>query len=100
MFQKQKVFLEKAALKLCSKLTGEHPCRNVISIKLFCNFNNVPEAKGVLRKSCSETMQQTYRRTPVPKCDFNKVVLQLYSNRALTWVFSCKFVAYFQNTFL
>ena len=26
----------------------------------------------------------------MPKCDFNKVAL---------WVFSCKFAAYFQNTF-
>ena len=25
------------------------------------------------RKKCSENVQQSYRRTPVPKCDFNKV---------------------------
>ena len=35
--------------------------------------------RGVLRKRCSEKMQQIYRRTPIPKCDFNKVALQLYS---------------------
>ena len=30
--------------------------------------------KGVLiRKRCSENMQQIYRRAPLPKCDFNKV---------------------------
>ena len=28
----------------------------------------------------------------MPKCDFNKVA-------KLAWVFSCKFAAYFQNTF-
>ena len=33
-------------------------------------------------------MHQFYSRTPVPKCDFNKVAL-----------LSCKFAAYFQNTF-
>ena len=33
-------------------------------------------------------MHQIYKRTPVPKCDFNKIVL-----------LSCKFAAYFQNTF-
>ena len=33
---------------------------------------------SVLRKMCSENMQQFYRRTPMPKCDFNKVALQLY----------------------
>ena len=34
--------------------------------------------RGVLRKRCSENMQQIYRRTLMPNCDFNKVVLQLY----------------------
>ena len=29
---------------------------------------------GVLRKRCSENMQQIYRRTPMPKYDFNKVI--------------------------
>ena len=36
----------------------------------------------------------------MPKCDFNKAALQLYRNRTSTWVFSCKFAAYFKNTFL
>ena len=31
------VFLRKGALKICSKFTGEHPCRSAISIKLLCN---------------------------------------------------------------
>ena len=30
------VFLGKAVLKICSKFTGEHPCRSAISIKLLC----------------------------------------------------------------
>ena len=30
-------------------------------------------ARDVLRKSCSENMQQIYRETPMLKCDFNKV---------------------------
>ena len=34
--------------------------------------------QGVLIKSCSENMQQIYRRTPMPKSDFTKVVLQFY----------------------
>ena len=34
--------------------------------------------RGVLRKSCFENMQQIYRRTPMSKCDFNKVAKQLY----------------------
>ena len=33
--------------------------------------------RGVLDKKCSANMQQIYRRTPMPKWDFNKVDLQL-----------------------
>ena len=29
--------------------------------------------RGISRKRCSENMQQTYRRTPTPECDFNNV---------------------------
>ena len=32
------MFLEKGVLKICSKCTGEHPCRSVISTKLLGNF--------------------------------------------------------------
>ena len=31
-------FLQKVVLKICSKFTGEQPCRSVISIKLQSNF--------------------------------------------------------------
>ena len=31
--------------------------------------------RSVLKKRFSENMQQIYRRTPMPKCDFNKVAL-------------------------
>ena len=47
-------------------------------------------SRGALKKRCSENMQQIYWRTPMPKCDFNKVALELVS---------CKFDAFFQNTF-
>ena len=49
-------------------------------------------SRSVLRKSYSENMQQIYRRTPIPNCDFNKVTLQLYWNHTSSWVFSCKMV--------
>ena len=35
-------------------------------------------SRGVLKKKCSENIQQIYRRTPMPKCDLNKVAKQLY----------------------
>ena len=55
---------------------------------------------GVLTKRCFENMQKIYKRTPMPKCNFNKVGDQLYPNHTSAWVFSCKFAAYFENTFL
>ena len=45
-------------------------------------------------------MQQTYRRAPAQKYDFNNVVKQFYWNLTSAWVFSCKFAKYFENTFL
>ena len=46
---------------------------------LVANFNDKKSKgqkqppRGVPRKKCSENMQQIYRRTRMPKCDFNKV---------------------------
>ena len=34
-------------------------------------------SRSVLKKRCSENIQQVYGRTPMPKCDFNKVALRL-----------------------
>ena len=43
-------------------------------------------------------MQQIYKRTPIPNCDFNKVAKQLYWNHTSKSVFSYKFNAYSQKT--
>ena len=37
-------------------------------------------SRCVLGKRCSENIQQIYRRTPMPKCEFNKVAIKLQSN--------------------
>ena len=51
----------------------------------FSQLNNISKfplsyisnhPRGVLKKRCSENIQQMYRRTPMPKCDFNKVAKQ------------------------
>ena len=42
------VFLRNGVLKICSKYTGEHQCRSVISLKLQSNFIEI-----VLRHGCS-----------------------------------------------
>ena len=34
-------------------------------------------SRGVLKKRCSENIQQIYRRTPMPNCDFSKVLWYL-----------------------
>ena len=56
------VFLRKCVLKICSKFTGEHPCRSVISIKLLCNFIEI-----ALRHGCSPVNLQHIFRTPFTK---------------------------------
>ena len=38
-------------------------------------FTQKQSPRGAPRKRCSKNMQQFYRRTPMPKCDFNKVAL-------------------------
>ena len=55
-----------------------HSCQHndLILIHLTEKSQKQP-SRGVLRKMCSENIQQVYRRTPMPKCDFNKVSLQL-----------------------
>ena len=63
-------------------------------------YSQKQPSRGVCRKRYSENMQQTYKRTLMSKCDFNKVAKQLYRNHTSAWVFSCKFAAYFQNTLL
>ena len=42
------VFLAKGVLKIWSKVKGEYPCRNLISIKLLCSFTEI-----ALRRGCS-----------------------------------------------
>ena len=44
-------------------------------------------------------MQQTYKRTPMPKCVVNEVARH-YWNCTSTWVFSCKFTANIWKSFL
>ena len=61
------------------------------NVKLH-SYDQKQPSRGVLLKRCSEKMQQIYRRTPMPKCDL--------LNHASAWVFSRKFTACFQNTFL
>ena len=55
------VFLGKGVLKICSKFTGEHPFRSVISIKLQSNFTEI-----ALRHGCSPANLLHIFITPFP----------------------------------
>ena len=57
-----KVFLGKVTLKICSKFTGEHACRDAISIKLLNNF-----IETVLGHGCSPVNLLRVFRTPFPR---------------------------------
>ena len=56
------VFLEKGVMKICSRFTGEHPCRSVILIKLQSNFIEI-----AFRRECSPAYLLHIFRTPFPK---------------------------------
>ena len=63
-------------------------------------FNQKLPPKGVPRKRRSEIMQQVYRITPMPKCNFNKAVKQLYSNRTSHWCSAVNLLHIFRAPFL
>ena len=56
------VFLGKGVLKKSSKLTGEHPCRSAISIKLQSNFIEI----ALSHECCPLNLLHIFR-TPFPK---------------------------------
>ena len=72
------VFLGKGVLKICSKFTGEQPCRSAISINLLCNFIEI-----VLRHGCSPTNVLHIFRTPLDGCLFVMLVSVPYTHSQL-----------------
>ena len=47
---------------------------------------------GILTKRCSENIQQMYRRTPISKCDFNKVAKQHPCRRVISIKLQSNFI--------
>ena len=66
----QEVFLRKAFLKICSKFTGGHPCRSMISIKLQNDFSEF-----TLRHGFSPVNLLHIFRTPLYKNTSGGLVL-------------------------
>ena len=56
------MFLGKGVLKICSKFTGEHPCRSAVSIYLQCSVIEI-----ALWHGCSPVNLQHIFRTTFPK---------------------------------
>ena len=69
MFQKIQITLMMIMKNMCFK-----QLLNSIQLASTLIIQNQP-SRVVLRKRCSKNMQQIYRRTPMPKCDF-KVTFQ------------------------
>ena len=65
------MFPGKGVRKICSKFTGEHPCRCAISIKLFCCFIEI-----ALRHGCSPVNLLHIFRTPFLKNTFERLLLE------------------------
>ena len=63
------VFLGKGVLKICSKFTGEHPCRSVISIKLL-----------LISVKCSPKNLLYIFRTPFYKNTYGGLLLKFHGN--------------------
>ena len=51
--------------------------------------NHKQPPRGVLRKRCSESIQQIYRRAPMLKCNFNKVARKVIE---ILLRYGCSFV--------
>ena len=66
------VFLGNGILKICSKCTGEHLCRSMISIKSLCNFFEI-----TLWHRCSPVYLLHIFRTPFPKNTYGRLLLAI-----------------------
>ena len=71
------MFFQVLVLNRSQSKTQYYTIRVKFLIRDQCTKQKQP-SRGVLKKRCSENMQQIFRRTPMPKCDFNKVAKQLY----------------------
>ena len=70
------MFLNELMKQLTQDLIKRY--KDIVVVSISCSKRQKQPFSGVLKKRCSENMQQTYRGTPMPKCDFNKFALQLW----------------------
>ena len=71
-------FLRKGVLRLCSKFTGQHPCRSVISIKLQNNFIEM-----ILWHGCFPVNLLHIFRLPFPENTLGWLLLEFVEKRLI-----------------
>ena len=76
------VFLRKDVLKICSKFTGEHPCRSAISVKLQSNFIEI-----AFRHGYSPLNLLHIFRTPFPRNTSRWLLLKCVSHLSCSFDF-------------
>ena len=76
------MFLGKGALKICSKFTGEHPCRSAISAKLQGNFIEI-----ALWHGCSPVNLLNIFKTPFYKNTSDWLLLKEIISQAIRSIF-------------
>ena len=80
-FQPLDIFAKSSILNI--RIASECAAEFFISVVMFPRwvfsfvYNHKHPSIGVLIKKCSESMQQFYGRTSMPKYNFNKVAKQL-----------------------
>ena len=62
------VFFRKVILKICSKFTGEHPCRSAISIKLFSKFIEITLRHEYFSLNLLHIFRVPFLRSPLEEC--------------------------------
>ena len=72
------MFIGKGVLKICSQLTGEHPCRSAISIKLQSRTTPFPKntSRWLLLEVIILLSMDLYLILPSAKSKVNEYILQ------------------------
>ena len=89
-----KRLLDKTNILVVYKWQEKKSKKSVTSCKKYIYKQKQP-SRDVPKKRCSENIQQIFRRTPIPKCDFNKVALHGCAAANLLHVFRTPF---YKNT--
>ena len=84
------VVWRKGVLEICSKFTGEHQCRWVISIKLLCNFIEIPLWHGCSTVNLLYIFSKNlFLITPLYGCFWNyKMVKSSFSSVSIYLLFN------------